>query len=270
MICFPNGKINLGLKVRSKRQDGFHNIESIFYPIPLCDSLEFIQSGSNTSLRVTGNNIKSGMEDENIILRALKLISENYEIPPLKIHLHKNIPDGAGLGGGSSDATFMLMLLNNCFALNISHEGLYEYALELGSDCPFFLWNKPALVTGRGEKISPLDFDLKGYYLVIVTPADRISTAEAFSKIKTNDDPFPLEKIIQKKTSKWKDLIHNDFETSLGTEHSIVNVVKQQLYKDGAVFCSMSGSGSSVFGLFEQKYKNDFLWKDSFFCQYKL
>jgi 4-diphosphocytidyl-2-C-methyl-D-erythritol kinase len=253
MIVFPNCKINLGLHIIRKRNDEFHDLETIFYPIPLCDALEIISlpDAAETNITVTGlaiaNNIK-----ENICVKAYHLLKKDFDLPHINIHLHKVIPVGAGLGGGSADGAFTLLLLNKKFNLKIPEERLIEYALKLGSDCPFFIMNKISYATQRGEVLAPMELDLSRYKIVLINPAIHINTAWAFSQVHPKENRTSLLEIIRQPVNNWKDKLVNDFEAPIFEQYSFIKQIKEQLYKMGAVYAAMSGSGSSVYGLFEK------------------
>ncbi len=250
MIAFPPCKINLGLNILSKRQDGFHNIETCFYPIPWTDILEVIPAGE-TEVTFSGNSIP-GRAEQNLCLKAYELVKNDFDIEPLKIHLHKIIPIGAGLGGGSSDAAFTLRLLSHVFDLNLSPGLLRKYASQLGSDCSFFMQDKPQLGFGKGEILHDLDITLKGFWLILVKPPIHISTQQAYSGVVPKLPQIKLAEILQLPVAQWKGLLKNDFEESIFKLYPEVATIKNQLYAKGAVYASMSGSGSSVFGLFEK------------------
>ncbi len=251
MIVYPISKINIGLQVTGKRPDGFHNLETIFYPIQIRDALEVVESES-FSFEMSGLGVE-GTPDQNLVVKAYELVRSDYSLPPVKIHLHKNIPTGAGLGGGSSDGAYMLMLLNDLFDLNVSKEKLFEYALSLGSDCPFFLYGKPVFATGRGEIMEDVDIDLKNYSLIMVKPPVHISTAEAYRNIVPQKSRLSLKGLIDFPVTRWKGNILNQFERYVFERYPEVEKVKQVLYEQGAYFALMSGSGSSVFGLFRSE-----------------
>ena len=251
MISFPHAKINLGLSVVSKRQDGFHNLETIFYPLPLHDVLEIIPS-KETSFFPTGLEIP-GSADDNIVLRAYQILKEKYtQIESLEVHLHKAIPMGAGMGGGSSDAAEIIQLLNRFFELKLSGTELTEYALKLGSDCPFFMLNKPCFATGRGEMLEPLMLDLSVYSFLLIHPEIKINTAWAFSQIKPSPPLFDLKNSIGLHIRDWSKTIHNDFEKIVFEAHPSLAGIKEKLYSSGALFASMTGSGSTIFGIFDK------------------
>lgn len=258
MICFPNAKINLGLNVVSKRPDGYHNIETVFYPIPVKDALEIV-AADTLSFSQTGIQVDAPME-KNLVIKALNLLKTKYEIPPLEIHLMKAIPFGAGLGGGSADAAFMLKLLNDFCQLNIGPDELEKTAAAIGADCPFFIRNTPVFATGTGNIFEPVDISLSGYHFCLIKPDVAVSTPEAYSLVTPEAPPVSLKEIIGKPVSEWKELMVNDFEKSVFAKHPLIGEIKEALYRAGAVYASMSGSGSSVFGLFEKptRLKDDF------------
>lgn len=248
MITFPNAKINLGLQVLRKRNDGFHDIETVFYPIPLCDSLEILKlSGRKGSFRQYGLRLDGG---ENLCQKAYNLLKEKYDIPPVSMYLLKNIPAGAGLGGGSSDAAHTLIMLNKMFDLDISSAELEILAAQLGSDCPFFIRNMPVLAEGRGEVFAPINPGLKGKYIVVVKPNTHVSTPEAYAMVKPDHSRASLRDILDKPVDQWKDVLLNDFETPVFKKYPAIRQIKEKMYDDGALYASMSGSGSAVFGIF--------------------
>ncbi|MEP0986545.1 4-(cytidine 5'-diphospho)-2-C-methyl-D-erythritol kinase [Ekhidna sp.] len=258
MITFPNAKINLGLNIVSKREDGYHNIESCFYPIPWQDSLEVIEAASfgfySYGLDIPGNS------STNLCIKAYELIRANHDIPPVEIHLLKNIPMGAGLGGGSADGAFTLKMLNNLFELGLSNSQLEAYALQLGSDCPFFIKNQPAIANGRGEQLETIALDLSGYYLVIHNPGIHVSTQEAYAGVKPQIPTTPIADIIHTPKNEWKEVLFNDFEASIFPNHPEIEQLKKEMYEAGASYASMTGSGSTVYGLFEEEIESD-QWK---------
>lgn len=249
MISFPNGKINLGLYVTAKRPDGYHDLETVFFPLPLHDILEFVPS-DHTRFHATGIPI-GGDASSNLCLKAYHILRQLHSgLPDLDIHLHKLIPMGAGLGGGSSDGAFMLTMLNRQFRLGHTPEDLMSLALQLGSDCPFFILNQPAHALGRGEILQPLRIDLIGYCIVIVNPGIHVSTAEAFSGIRPGPCPIDLKTRILESPEGWKHWLSNDFEASVFRRFPLIAGIRQSLYDAGAVYASMSGSGSTVYGIF--------------------
>lgn len=252
MIVFPNAKINIGLNVVEKRQDGFHNIESIFYPIvDLCDVLEIVES---KSLKFTSTGIPiPGNETSNLCVTAYHLIRSDFNIPFVHIHLHKVIPIGAGLGGGSADAAFTLRALNELFDLNLSTKTLIKYAQKLGSDCAFFIENKPVYAFNKGDEFEPVECDLSAYEIKIEYPNIHIGTAESYAGIEVCPSKENLKALILKPIEEWKKSIKNDFENSVFPLYPAIKEVKEKMYENGAVFSSMTGSGSAVFGIFEKK-----------------
>ena len=266
MITFPNCKINLGLSIIEKRVDDFHNLETIFYPIPLKDVLEIVPyTSKEVVFRSSGLSI-SGDPKKNLVIRAYNLLKASYKLPGVKIHLHKNIPMGAGLGGGSSDAAFTLILLNKLFDLKISNELLVNFASELGADCAFFIKNESVFATEKGEKFQDVDISLKDKYIRIIKPYVHISTEEAYAGI----NPFlkirRLNDIILGDIADWKITLINDFEKHIFLKYPEIGQIKQELYEQGAIYAAMSGSGSSVYGIFENeaktndRFKNYFSW----------
>ena len=250
MIRFPNAKINLGLSVVSKRPDGYHNLETVFYPVPLCDALEITPNDkADCHLSVSGIQIDGSWED-NLIIKAYRLLQKDFSLPGLDVRLYKNIPFGAGMGGGSSDASFMLMMLRDQFDLPVSKDQLLDYAARLGADCPFFCMNRPVFAEGTGNVFTPLDFSLKGYHIVIIKPAVSVPTKDAFSKIIPQYPQEPILEIIRKPIGEWKGRLQNDFEKSVFSLYPQIRDIRESLYAQGAVYASMSGSGSSVFGIF--------------------
>lgn len=250
MVVFPNAKINLGLNVVSKREDGYHNISSCFYPINWSDILEIIPS---EIFQFTSSGlIIEGAEKNNLCVKAYNLLSEAYNIPRVQIHLHKVIPMGAGLGGGSSDGAFTLMLLNEIFDLRLSTLKLQEFAGKLGSDCPFFINNTSSMVSGVGEILKPLNFSLKRYDLVVIYPEVHISTLEAYQGITPKQPIKAINTILNTDISIWRKELKNDFENSILSNHSEINIIKESLYSLGAKYVSMSGSGSAVYGVFQK------------------
>lgn len=257
MIVFPNCKINLGLRILNKRPDGFHNLETVFYPVQWKDALEILPAeGGKGTVDFTSSGLPiAGKPEDNLCLKAYELLKKEYpELPLVRIHLHKAIPMGAGLGGGSSDGSFTLKALNNIFKLNITSIKLKEYSLTLGSDCPFFLENKPCLATGRGECLEPIDFSLKGYQLLLVNPGIHINTGWAFSRVQKGlpGQYKPLKAIISSPVREWKKELVNDFEQVAIEEYPVLEQIRNQLYDAGALYAAMSGSGSTFFGIFNE------------------
>ena len=273
MVCFPNAKINLGLQIVSSRPDGYHNIETIFYPIGSKDALEIVVTTKSTESLLNKKyrffphgDIINGKTNDNLVIKALQLISQEKDIPSIDIHLLKKIPSGAGLGGGSSDAAFMLKLLNDTFILNYSIDDLMRLASKIGADCPFFIHNKPLLATGIGNELEDIDLDLSNYYLMLVKPDISVSTKDAYAMVTPRDPEFSLKEIIAKPLTKWNELMKNDFEAPIFKKHPEICNIKNQLFEMGALYSSMSGSGSSVYGIFknkpncEKKFNNYFVW----------
>ena len=254
MICFPNAKINLGLRVTEKRNDGFHNIETIFYPIPVNDALEIVPLNTNDNYRLNISGQMPETETEkNLVTKSFRLLKSKYSLKPVDVYLHKAIPSGAGLGGGSSDAAFMLKLLNEYNNLNLSDDVLEQLSLKIGSDCPFFIKNRPVLASGTGNIFQETKVSLKGFYMILVKPDIHVSTAEAYSMVKPNQPDCSLESLINKPVSEWKDLIVNDFELGILKKHPEIEDIKNIMYLNGAFFSLMTGSGSAVYGLFEKE-----------------
>jgi 4-diphosphocytidyl-2-C-methyl-D-erythritol kinase len=252
MISFPPCKINLGLRILRKRSDGFHDIETCFFPVQWCDVLEIVPS-SETKIFQTGIPI-TREPTANIVFKAYELLKKDFSIGPVELHLHKIIPHGAGLGGGSSDAAHTLKLLNTIFDLKLSSEQLRKYALTLGSDCPYFLEAKPMLGTGRGEQLEPVSVDLSGKYLTLIKPNIHVSTAEAYSGVMPQLPSVSLQSVIQKPIAEWRQSLTNDFEKSVFVRHPEIGAIKEFLYAKGAVYASMSGSGSTVYGIFNEPF----------------
>jgi 4-diphosphocytidyl-2-C-methyl-D-erythritol kinase len=254
MITFPNAKINLGLHITAKRSDGFHDLETVFYPLMWKDALEIISSKEQipNSLITTGITV-SGNAEDNLCVKAYNLLKKDFpELSPVNMHLHKTIPMGAGLGGGSADGAFTLKLLNTKFNLNLSNDQLISYALQLGSDCPFFILNEPCFATGRGEKLEPISLNLSAYKIAVVNPGIHVNTGWAFSKIRPQQPKVSLKEIIQQPIETWKQNLKNDFEEPVFAEFPEAKKLKDDLYAAGALYASMSGSGSTVFGLFKE------------------
>jgi 4-diphosphocytidyl-2-C-methyl-D-erythritol kinase len=249
MIFFPHAKINLGLYILSKRPDGFHNLETIFYPLPIHDVLEIVSS-EQTRFLPAGLTVP-GNPSENLVMRAYQLLKKNYpRIGSLDIHLFKAIPMGAGLGGGSADAAGLIRLINRFFDLKISDKELGAYALELGSDCPFFLQSAPCFASGQGEILEPLSLDLSGYSILLVHPGMHINTTWAFSKIVPARPENDLRQSISAPVQNWENTIRNDFEKPVFSAYPSLEKIKKQLYTSGAFYAAMTGSGSTIFGIF--------------------
>ena len=255
MITYPNAKINLGLNIVEKRPDGYHNLETIFYPIALQDALEVTQleGEKEYALALSGTPIE-GDPDQNLVVKAYKLLKSDFpNLPPVNIHMFKHIPTGAGLGGGSADAAFMLKLLNDKFQLKLSVEQLEEYASRLGADCAFFIQNKPVFASGIGNIFEQVQVSLKGYYIVLVKPDVFVSTKEAYSLVKPKKPAQSLKEIARMPVETWRATMKNDFEESVFKLYPEIAAIKDKLYDMGAIYASMSGSGSSVFGIFREQ-----------------
>ena len=270
MICFPNAKINIGLNVISKRNDGFHNIETIFYPIKLTDILEFTIIDSN-NIKKKSNFTQTGIDlnidkEKNICYKAYNLLANDYSLPKLNIHLHKIIPFGAGIGGGSADAAFIIKELNNYFNLKLKDIELEYYASQIGSDCAFFIKNKPTFAYDRGNKFKKIEINLSKYYILLIKPNTFVSSDAAFSGISAKPHRYSLINLIEKPIFEWKNYIFNDFETTVFKKHPNLAAIKENMYKLGAIYSSMSGSGSSIYGIFKEKpiipasFKKYFFW----------
>ncbi|MCH8331983.1 MAG: 4-(cytidine 5'-diphospho)-2-C-methyl-D-erythritol kinase [Bacteroidetes bacterium] len=250
MISFPNAKINIGLNVLRKREDGFHDIETIFYPLQWSDVLE-IHESDKMSFRATGKEI-DGSKDENICLKAYHLLAADFDLPAVDIHLHKVVPIGAGLGGGSSDASNTLLGLNQLFELHITNARMIGYASELGSDCTFFLSNKAAVGTSRGDQLKVIDLDLSTYSIITVYAGLHSATAGLFGEITpaTPDDVL-VTHILNSPPAEWRDVVKNDFEPLVFDKYPLLQEIKNILYDLGADYASMTGSGSAVYGIFK-------------------
>lgn len=254
MLAFPNAKINIGLNITEKRNDGFHNLETVMVPVPLCDSLEFIES---TSLKIDFSGIfVDGDSQNNLVIKAYNQLKARFDIPPVHIHLHKHIPMGAGLGGGSSDGAFMLKMLNDHFSLGLATDELENISASLGSDCPFFIQNTAVLATGRGEITEAVSVNLSGYHLLLIKPTFGIPTKEAYSNVVPVRSILSLKEIIESPVENWRGKINNQFEETLFPNHPELAEIKAMMYQLGAVYSSMTGSGSAVYGLFNSPTKH--------------
>ncbi|MDD4923152.1 MAG: 4-(cytidine 5'-diphospho)-2-C-methyl-D-erythritol kinase [Bacteroidales bacterium] len=273
MICFPNAKINLGLRIIEKRPDGYHNLETVFYPIGLKDALESVPNTHQAefTLSVSGLNgtETSCKPAENLVTKAFRLIQSKYHIQPSDFFLHKAIPTGAGLGGGSSDAAFTLQMINEINNLGLSNNELEVFSAHLGADCAFFIKNNPIFASGIGTVFEDIALSLKGYFLVLVKPDVHVSTAEAYSLVHPARPEFSLKKVLTDPISTWKNTVVNDFEVSVFERYPQIRSIKEQMYLNGAIYTSMSGSGSSVFGLFSQpidlrqSFPDCFYWSET-------
>jgi 4-diphosphocytidyl-2-C-methyl-D-erythritol kinase len=255
VVLFPFCKINLGLNIVSSRPDGYHNLETCFYPIPFTDILEAVHA-PEFEFKTTGIRIEGEPED-NLCVKAYRLLAADYPIPPIYLHLHKAIPAGAGLAGGSSDAAHTLLLLNKKFNLDISHEKLSMYALQLGSDCPFFLHQQPMMGSGRGEELKPTNISLNGYVIALVMPVMLISTQKAFEGVEPKTPLVPISDILARPVDVWKDQLVNDFELSIFPQYTALAEIKGKLYQLGAVYASLTGTGSVVYGIFREGLNAD-------------
>lgn len=254
MVSFPNCKINLGLHILGKRPDGFHNLETFFYPIPLKDGLEIVHNpapgASGPLLTVSGLPLDIDTSN-NICIKAYELLKKDFpDLPPVQMHLHKAIPNGAGLGGGSADGAFCLVLLNKKFNLGLDQKRLLTYAAILGSDCPFFIKNRPCFASGRGELLEEVSIDLASYRLIVVNPGITVNTGWAFSNLRACHHRVPLKEAIQMPVSQWAGSLTNDFEETVFNAHPELAAIKDQIYGAGATYAAMSGTGSTVYGLF--------------------
>jgi 4-diphosphocytidyl-2-C-methyl-D-erythritol kinase len=254
MITFPNAKINLGLHVVRKRPDGYHDLQTVFFPVPPEDALEVVVradggGGEPCRLHLSGQPM-SGAAADNLVVKAYRLLAADYALPPVDTYLYKEIPTGAGLGGGSSDATAMLKLLNDLCRLQLTTAQLESYAGQLGADCPFFVGNRPVYAEGTGDRFTPIALSLRGLQLVVVHPGVFVSTAEAFAHITPRMPDVPLTEVIARPIGQWREGLTNDFEASVFPRHPVIGELKDELYRRGALYASMSGSGSAVYGLF--------------------
>jgi 4-diphosphocytidyl-2-C-methyl-D-erythritol kinase len=281
MIVFPGCKINLGLNVGDQRADGFHNLETVFYPIPLYDALEIVRApvDSNEAIRFTCSGLQiDGNPEQNLCVKAYRLLKNDFkELPAVQMHLHKTIPMGAGLGGGSSNGAAALKLLNDQFRLGLREDQLRTYALELGSDCPFFIMNEPCFAAGRGDQLQRIDLDLSAYSITLVNPGIHVNTGWAFTQLRLrkskNSQTFNLKTLTHLPVNEWKQQLVNDFEAVGFEQHPEIETIKTQLYRAGAMYASMSGSGSTVFGIFPKnqlpvlQLPNHYFIKTLFFDQ---
>ena len=272
MIVFPNSKINLGLNILRKRSDGYHDLETVFYPIPLTDILEIIENkhpedSPRMPFTISGFSIPE-VPASNICAKAYKLLKRDFpKLPFIQMHLHKGVPLGAGLGGGSADAAFALKLLNEIFDLNISVKELMDYAAELGSDCPFFILNKPCFATGRGEILEEITLDLLAYKFVIVNPGIHINTGDMFIKLKPAIPEKSIREIIGQPIETWKYQLQNDFENLVFKQYREIVDIKDTLYEMGAIYSSMSGSGSTVYGIFKKEQQLTISFPERYFVR---
>lgn len=273
MITFPNCKINLGLDVVSKRADGYHNLETIFYQLPLTDVLEITVEDEPDAPDYTFEMYNASFNcnsEENLVVKAYKILASEYQLPKVKMSLFKHIPTGAGLGGGSADAAFALKMLNEIAHLSLTDEQLEEYAARLGADCAFFIKNRPAFAQGIGNILSPIECSLKGYHIVVVKPELHISTKEAYSFVRPSQPMVSLLDIAPRPVNMWRSSMKNDFEVSAFAIHPEMQQIKEKLYSLGAFYASMSGSGSAFYGIFEKEiskeqlkeiFPGNFIWQ---------
>ncbi|HSU29166.1 MAG TPA: 4-(cytidine 5'-diphospho)-2-C-methyl-D-erythritol kinase [Chitinophagaceae bacterium] len=272
MIVFPPCKINLGLNILRQRSDRYHDLETVFYPVGITDILEitkFKSSAKSTTIPLTQSGLSIGSESvQNLCTKAYKLLKKDFpKLPFISIHLHKTIPAGAGLGGGSSDAAYTLKLLNDQFKLKLNTQQLMAYALELGSDCPFFILNQPCYATGRGELTEPVAIDLSAYQFLLVYPGIHIDTGQAFRSIKPSKPGKPLKEILNSPIERWKDDMTNSFEKQAFRQYPEIVDIKDHMYAAGAVYASMSGSGSTVYGIFEKDKKHGLTFPPHYFVK---
>jgi len=261
MIVFPNAKINIGLNILNRRSDGYHNLETVFYPVQIKDALEVIEA-PELSFSASGIEIP-GHANENLCLKAWHLLSEDYNIPEVALHLHKGIPIGAGLGGGSADAAFFIKLMNEKFTLELTVEQMQAYARQLGADCAFFVRNEPVFAFAKGDEFEEVSLSLDNYFIVLVMPPVHVSTGEAYRGVKPAMPETSLKELVQLPVPNWKYHIKNDFEVSIFKNHPSIRGVKSALYEAGALYSSMSGSGASVYGIFNREVKLEDLEKEN-------
>ena len=257
MIVYPNAKINIGLNIVEKRPDGYHNLETVFYPINLLDALEINLSSNHDvdcAIKVSGEVI-DGRHDDNLVVKAYKKLKGLFpdKIMPVEAHLHKHIPTGAGLGGGSADAAFTVKLLNEKFQLGLNVSQMQNIVAEIGADCPFFIDNKPVFAQGIGDQFSNINISLKGKFIVLVKPDIGVSTKDAYAEVKPHQPQASLPQLLKNPIEEWKDTVVNDFEYSVFKKYPEIAAIKDRLYDLGAVFAAMSGSGAAVYGIFNQQ-----------------
>ena len=256
MILFPPAKINLGLKVLGKRTDGFHEIETCMYAVNWTDVLELIEQ-SNFSFEQSGIAVECDVED-NLCVKAFRLMQQSFNVGNVYMHLRKNIPMGAGLGGGSADAAYVIRGINELFNLNLGNEKMKEIASRLGSDCPFFIENEPQIANGRGDILSEIDIELSNYYVKLVNPGIHVGTKDAYAGVKFSGEIIALRGLLRQPIEIWKHTLENDFEASIILSNPVIGEIKNQLYEEGAIYASMSGSGSTVYGIYREKPEKSF------------
>lgn len=261
MITFPNAKINIGLNITSRRPDGYHNLETIFHPVKIKDALEVIEA-SSMNFETSGIEIP-GHANENLCLQAYDLLRKDFDLPNINIHLHKKIPIGAGLGGGSADAAFFIKLINQKFDLGLDTEAMQNYCRKLGADCAFFIENKPVFAIGKGDEFEDLQLDLSKYFLALVMPPVHVSTGEAYRGVKPQQPVASLKDLIKLPINQWQGKIVNDFETHILNNHPTIRGVKSALLEAGALFSLMSGSGASVFAIFDKAVDLSYIEKEN-------
>jgi len=271
MIFYPNAKINIGLNVVEKRKDGYHNLETVFYPISLQDAIEIHDIEGEIpecgyQLKVSGT-VLDGTPDDNLVIKAYKLLKADFDLPPVSIYVYKHIPTGAGLGGGSSDAAFVIKALNDKFGLQLTDSQMEEYSARLGADCAFFIKNKPVFATGIGNVFHPFELSLKGKTLVLIKPDVFVSTKDAYSAVKPCAPMHSLPELLMRPIEEWSETVFNDFENSVFPKFPEIAAIKDKLYDLGAVYASMSGSGSSVYGIFNQPVENVDEKFSGYFCR---
>jgi 4-diphosphocytidyl-2-C-methyl-D-erythritol kinase len=266
MVDFPNGKINIGLSVTGKRKDGYHDIETIMYPVKLHDILEIIATpGKDFKFSSSGINIPGSISD-NLVCKTFDLMKKKYDLSSVNIHLHKIIPPGSGLGGGSSDAAFTIKILNKLFSLGLTFGEMVDQAKLLGSDCAFFIDNKPLMVFGKGDEFEPIEIEIEKYFLVIIIPEIHISTADAYSWVKPSKKETPLNVLINAPPEQWKKIIVNEFEAQVISRYPLIDDILKKLYRLGSIFASLTGSGAAVYGIFDRdveisaEFHNCFIW----------
>ena len=274
MILYPNAKINIGLNVVEKRPDGYHNLETVFYPIPLQDALEIkplqsLETDTGYQLKVTGS-ILDGTPEDNLVVKAYSLMRDEYRLPPVSLYLYKHIPTGAGLGGGSADAAFTIRALNELFQLDLSTEDMEKHAVSLGADCAFFIKDKPVFATGIGNVFHPLELSLKDKILVLVKPDTFVATHDAYAYVTPHRPEVSLQELLRQPIEKWKDTVVNDFEKSVFVKYPEIAAIKDKLYDLGAIYASMSGSGSSVYGIFDSQIENIDEIFAGYFCRQRV